>query len=99
MIKGMNNLTAKQKGNILKALISGAISKEDLKDEKIFNIITSEKPIALLIDEWGQEKRHYFNGQLVTETEYNVFLKLSESILEANETLVVIAPYLRPDFK
>ncbi len=97
MIKGLTDLNAKQKGNILKALISGVITKEDLKDDKIFKIVTSEKPVSLLIDEWGQPTKYYFNGESVTQEEYNIFLKLSDSILEANETLVVIAPYTSPE--
>ena len=97
MIKGLTDLTAKQKGNILKALISGVITKEDLKDDKIFKVVTSDKPVALLIDEWSQPIQYSFNGERVTEEEYKTYLKISESILEHNETLVVIAPYTRPE--
>ena len=77
----MKELNTETKKTILKALQAGTLTKQDLKTLNINEVETMlNNKLALISVRMGDIQSFSFNGNQITEAEYNRLLKVHEAL-------------------
>lgn len=90
----LHQLSQDKKISILKGLTTGLITKEDLKNPRVLDILTLPKPLQFTEDEWGRPETVYtFNCKEVTKEEYDYILSVCKLLLNFDQFFILRMPW------
>ena len=90
------DLDSTVKRELLKAIIEDRVSKEELLDDLVVDVLTIQKPIILFINEWGGQTTYLYNGKKIEEEEFKKALDICNRFINQNDFILVKAPSVIP---
>lgn len=90
------DLDSTVKRELLKAIIDDKVTKEELLDDLIIDVLTIQKPIILFINEWGEQTTYLYNGKKIEEDDFKKVLDICNRFINQNDFILVKAPSVIP---